>query len=51
MGLVNYKYENNVKLFGGYRHYHFEYKDGSGTSRFEIDADYSGPMFGVTYRF
>lgn len=50
-GLVGYKFENNVKLFGGYRLYHAEYDQGTGVSRFGIDTDSSGPMLGVSYRF
>ena len=50
-GFVNYRFENNVRLFGGYRHLSFEWEDGSGASRVELDLDYSGPMLGVSYRF
>ena len=50
-GFVNYRFENNVRLFGGYRHLSFKWEDGSGASRIELDLDYSGPMLGVSYRF
>ena len=50
-GFVNYKFDNNIKLFGGYRHLDFEFEDGSSTSLFDIDLDYSGPMLGVSYSF
>jgi hypothetical protein len=44
-------FRNNVRLIGGFRHYNFDYESGSGESRFGIDADYSGPLMGVSYRF
>lgn len=50
-GFVNYSFKNNVKVFGGYRHYNIDYEKGSGASRFAIDLDYSGPLLGVAYRF
>ncbi len=50
-GFVNYRFENNIKLFGGYRIFIIDYETGSGSSRFEIDVDYAGPMLGVSYRF
>ncbi len=50
-GFVNYRFENNVRLFGGYRHLSFKWEDGSGASRIELDLEYSGPMLGVSYRF
>ena len=51
LGLVNYRFENNISVFGGYRYYHMEYETGSGTNAFELDLDYSGPMIGLGYRF
>jgi hypothetical protein len=50
-GFVGYRFENNIRLFGGYRHYHFEFDEGSGASRIGFDLDYSGPMLGISYRF
>ena len=47
----NYTFDNNVKLYAGYRLYHVEYEDGDDDNRFEIDADYSGPIFGLSYQF
>ncbi|MBW2573768.1 MAG: hypothetical protein JRE61_16000 [Deltaproteobacteria bacterium] len=50
-GFVNYRFKNNIKVFGGYRYYDFTYEVGSGASRVELDLDFSGPMLGVAYRF
>ena len=50
-GFVNYRFENNVNLFGGYRHLSVKWEDGSGASFIELDLEYSGPMLGVSYRF
>ena len=50
-GFVNYRFENNVNLFGGYRHWNFKWEDGSGASFIELDIEFSGLMFGVSYRF
>lgn len=50
-GLVNYRFDNNVNLFGGYRLYNFKYETGSGTRFVELDLDYKGPMLGISYRF
>lgn len=51
IGLVNYRFKNNVRLFGGFRQYSFDYESDSGAFRFGLDADYSGPLMGVSYRF
>jgi opacity protein-like surface antigen len=50
MAFVGYQKSDSWKLFGGYRYLHYEYEKGSGTSRFGVDLDYSGPMFGVSYQ-
>ena len=50
-GFANYRFDNNIRLFGGYRHYHFEFEDGAGSSRIGLDLDFSGPMLGLSYRF
>ncbi|MFB3059388.1 MAG: outer membrane protein [Gammaproteobacteria bacterium] len=50
MAFVGYQKSDSWKLFGGYRYLNLEYEKGSGTSRFGVDLDYSGPMFGATYR-
>jgi len=48
---ASYTFANNVKVFGGYRLYHFEYDSDPGPRFFSIDVDFSGPMAGVAYRF
>ncbi len=48
---VNYQFDNGVELSGGYRHYHMQYEKGSGSSKVELDLDYTGPMVGLTYTF
>ena len=50
MALVNYQKSDSWRLYGGYRYLNLEYEKGSGTSRFGVDLDYSGPMFGANYR-
>lgn len=50
-GFVSYRFKNNIRIFGGYRQYSFEYTGVSRANRFELDLDYSGPMLGVSYRF
>lgn len=47
MGTVNYRFDNKVNLFGGYRHYSFR----NDLSRLEVNLDYSGPIVGVSYGF
>ena len=50
MAFVSYQKSDSWKLFGGYRYLNLEYEKGSGTSRFGVDLDYSGPMFGASYQ-
>lgn len=51
MGIVSYRFKNNIRVYGGYRLYNLEYSGVSGGNRFELDLDYTGPMIGVAYRF
>ena len=46
VALANYRGDGNWVYFGGYRYLNFEYE----TSKFEVDLDYTGPMFGASYR-
>lgn len=48
---LNYNFDNGLTLSGGYRYYHLKYETGSGSSRFEYDLDYHGPMVGLTFTF
>ena len=48
---VSYHPTSTIDLIAGYRVLAFDYEDGSGNSRIKLDLTYSGPMFGVAYRF
>ena len=50
MALASYRGGGNWQYFGGYRYLNLEFDTGSGSSRFAVDLDYSGPMFGASYR-
>jgi len=50
-GWVDYDFQNSWHMVGGYRHLNVDYEEGSGSTRFALDADYSGPFVGVRYRF
>jgi hypothetical protein len=50
-GIVSYRFKNNIRVYGGYRQYSFEYTGVSGGRRFDLDLDYTGPLAGVAYRF
>ena len=51
MGILSYRFKNNIRVFGGYRLYNLDYEGVSGGNKFELDLDYHGPMLGVSYRF
>ena len=51
IGIVSYRFKNNIRVLGGYRQHSFEYTVVSGGRRFDLDLDYTGPMLGVSYRF
>jgi hypothetical protein len=50
MALASYRGDGNWQYFGGYRYLNLEYDRGSGSSQFGVDLDYTGPMFGASYR-
>jgi hypothetical protein len=50
MALASYRGDGNWQYFGGYRYLNLEYDTGSGSSQFGVDLDYTGPMFGASYR-
>jgi len=50
MALATYRGDGNWQFYGGYRYLNLEYETGSGTSEFAVDLDYTGPMFGASYR-
>jgi hypothetical protein len=51
LGIVSYRFKNNIRVFGGYRLYHLEFTGDSEGRRFDLDLDYTGPVIGVAYRF
>lgn len=50
-GFVSYRFENNVRVFGGLRYLQFEYEDTKGANPIELDLEFFGPMLGASYRF
>jgi hypothetical protein len=50
LALASYRGDSNWKFYGGFRYLNLEYETGSGISKFALDLDYTGPMFGVSYR-
>lgn len=50
MALASYRGNSNWRFIGGYRFVNLEYETGSGASTFDIDLDYSGPLFAASYR-
>ena len=50
MALASYRADSTWQFYGGYRYLNLDFDKGSGADRFAIDIDYSGPMFGVSYR-
>jgi hypothetical protein len=50
LALATYQSDSNWKIYGGYRYLNLEYETGTGKSKFAVDLDYTGPMFGVSYR-
>jgi hypothetical protein len=51
IGLVSHTFENDIKLFGGYRYLSLNRQSGSGTTNFELNARYHGPLIGLSYKF
>lgn len=51
-GILRFSFANDVKLFAGYKHYHYKYDaQDSITRNLYLDLDYSGPLLGLSYRF
>ena len=50
LALAFYRGDSNWQYYAGYRYLNLEYETGSGTSKFGVDLDFEGPMFGATYR-
>jgi hypothetical protein len=48
---IDYKLKKNMSLKAGYRIFDIDYDSGSGTNKFGIDAQFRGPIFGLTMKF
>ena len=47
----DYSLSDNVGLKFGYRHVDLDYSRGSGNKEFGVDAAYSGPFTGITFKW
>ena len=48
---IDYQLSKNLHLKAGYRIYDIDYDSGSGSTEFGLDAQFRGPIFGLTMRF
>lgn len=48
---IDYKLKENMSLKAGYRILDIDYDSGSGNKEFGIDAQFRGPIFGLTIKF
>jgi len=48
---VDYKLKENMSLKAGYRIFDLDYDSGSGSNEFGLDAQFRGPIFGLTMHF
>lgn len=48
---IDYKLKENMSLKAGYRIFDLDYDSGSGTNKFGLDAQFRGPIFGLTILF
>jgi len=48
---IDYKLKENMSLKAGYRIFDIDYDSGSGNKEFGIDAQFRGPIFGLTMKF
>ncbi len=48
---IDYKLKDNMSLKAGYRIFDLDYDSGSGINKFGIDAQFRGPIFGLTMKF
>ena len=48
---IDYKLKDNMSLKAGYRIFDLDYDSGSGTNEFGLDAQFRGPIFGLTILF
>ncbi len=47
--LVDYRFNKNVSLFGGYRFLDYDYDQGAGPNRFAYDVTYEGPAIALRF--
>ncbi len=48
---IDYKLKENMSLKVGYRIFDMDYDSGSGNKEFGLDAQFRGPIFGLTIKF
>ena len=48
---IDYKLKDNMSLKAGYRILDIDYDSGSGNKEFGLDAQFRGPIFGLTIKF
>jgi opacity protein-like surface antigen len=48
---IDYKLKKNMSLKAGYRILDLDYDSGSGNKKFGVDAQFRGPIFGLTILF
>lgn len=48
---IDYQIKDNMKLKAGYRIFDMDYEAGSGNNKFGVDAQFRGPIFGLTLLF
>jgi len=47
--LFNYKFNDRISMFGGYRWLDYDYENGSGRDRFAYDVTYEGPAIALSF--
>lgn len=48
---IDYKLKENMSLKAGYRILDIDYDSGSGNKEFGLDAQFRGPIIGLTFLF
>jgi opacity protein-like surface antigen len=51
IGAIDYELKDNMNLKAGYRIFDIDYDSGSGNKEFGLDAQFRGPIFGLTILF
>jgi hypothetical protein len=47
--LLDYRFNKNISMFGGYRWLTYDYESGSGQDRFAYDVTYQGPAIALRF--